>query len=119
MTNKEIANRLHQLVKAGDYFTAYDELFDTNAVAIEPQLAEMGLAQVQGIDKVKEKVGTLGEGIEELISRQMSAPITTDTHIAFTNVVKAKMKNGQNFHLNEICLYEVKEGKIISESFIY
>lgn len=119
MTNQEIANRLHELVKAGDYFTAYDELFSQDAIAKEPQLAEMGLAEVKGIQAIKEKVGTLSEGIEELISREMSAPIVTDAHIAFTNIVKAKLKDGHDFNLSEICLYKVANGKIISEEFIY
>lgn len=119
MTNQEIANRLHSLVKAGDYFTAYDELFSTNVVAIEPQLSEMGLAEVKGLEAVKEKVATLGQGIEELISREMSAPIVTDSHIAFTNTVKARLKDGHEFNLSEICLYKVADGKIISEEFIY
>ncbi|MEM6768274.1 MAG: SnoaL-like domain-containing protein [Bacteroidota bacterium] len=119
MTNQEIANRLHELVKAGEYFTAYDELFHENAVAMEPQLAEMGLAEVKGVPAIKEKVGTLSQGISELISREMSVPIVTDSHIAFTNIVKAKMKDGNDFHLSEICLYKVDNGKIVSEEFIY
>ncbi len=119
MTNQEIANRLHVLVKAGEYFTAYDELFHENAVALEPQLAEMGLAEVEGLPAIKEKVGTLSQGISEMISREMSAPIVTDSHIAFTNVVKAKMKDGNAFNLSEICLYKLENGKIVSEEFIY
>ncbi|MEO1051586.1 MAG: nuclear transport factor 2 family protein [Bacteroidota bacterium] len=119
MTNQEIANRLHQLVKAGDYFTAYDELFDKDVVAKEPQLEAMGLGEVKGIDSVKDKVAKLGEGVAELISREMSTPIVTDKHIAFTNIVKAKLKDGGDFNLSEICLYEIQEGKIVSEEFIY
>ncbi|MEO0899805.1 MAG: SnoaL-like domain-containing protein [Bacteroidota bacterium] len=119
MNNEQIAARLHELVKAGDYFTAYDELFDNNAVAIEPQLAQMGLGEIKGLDAIKNKVGSLGEGIEALVSREMSAPIISANHIAFTNIVQAKMKDGSDFNLSEICLYEVKEGKIISEQFFY
>ena len=119
MTNQEIANRLHELVDAGDYFTAYDELFSSEVVAKEPQLAEMGLAEVRGLEQVKNKVATLSDGVESLLSRKLSEPIVTDRHIAFTNDVKAKMKDGNDFHISEICLYEVENGKIISEQFIY
>lgn len=119
MTTQEIANRLHELVKAGDYFTAYDELFAPDAKAIEPQLASMGLGEIRGIPAIKEKVGKLSEGIAELVSREMSAPIISANHIAFTNIVKAKMKDGSEFNLSEICLYEVQDDKIISEQFFY
>lgn len=107
------------MVKEGDYFTAYDELFDVNATAIEPQLSAMNLDKVIGIPAIKNKVGALSEGISELISRKMSAPITSANHIAFTNIVKAKLKDGNEMNLSEICMYEVQNGKIISEQFFY
>ncbi|MEO1654461.1 MAG: nuclear transport factor 2 family protein [Bacteroidota bacterium] len=119
MTNQEIATRLHELVKAGEYFQAYEELFSPEVVAREPQLAQMGLGEVKGLEAVKNKVAQLGAGISELISREMSNPIITDSHIAFTNIVQAKMKDGSDFNLSEICLYQVENGKIVSEEFIY
>lgn len=119
MTTKEIAIRLHEYVNTAQYDKAFDELFAKDSVAIEPQLKEMGLERVEGIENIKNKVNTLSQGITELISREMSEPICSDTHIAFTNLVKAKMADGSEFNLSEICLYEVKDGKIISESFIY
>ncbi len=119
MTNQEIANRLHELVKTGEYFKAYDELFSREVVAKEPQLAEMDLTEVKGIEAVKQKVATLGEGMAELKSRTMSDPIVTDSHIAFTKIVNGKLKDGNDFSLSEICLYKVHDGKIVSEEFIY
>lgn len=119
MNNQEIAERLHKLVEQGDYFTAYDELFSPDAVALEPQLMEMGLGEVKGISAIKDKVEQLGAGIESIVSRSMSQPIVTSTHIAFTNIVHARMKDGNDFRLSEICLYKTEGGKIISEEFIY
>ena len=119
MTIQTIANRLHALVEAGDYFTAYDELFHPEAKALEPQLAEMGMGEVTGVTAIKEKVGMLSENIASLNSRELSTPIVTESHIAFTNIVDATMKDGSGFQLSEICLYKVEDGKIISEEFIY
>lgn len=119
MTTQTIASRLHELVTAGDYNTAYDELFSPDAVALEPQLAEMGLGEVKGVAAIKEKVAMLSANIAGLNSREMSQPIITSSHIAFTNIVDATMKDGSDFWLSEICLYQVADGKIISEEFIY
>lgn len=119
MTTQTIANRLHELVLAGDYNTAYDELFSADAVALEPQLAEMGMAEVKGVEAIKEKVGMLSANIAGLNSRELSDPIVTDSYIAFTNTVDATMNDGSAFQLSEICLYKVTGGKIISEEFIY
>ncbi len=119
MTIEQIAQRLHELVEAGNYHQAYDELFAIDAVAKEPQLAEMGIAEVNGIEAIKAKVEALSGGIASLDKRELSTPIITDKHIAFTNKVAATMKDGSRFELNEICLYTVESGKIVTEEFIY
>ncbi len=119
MTTEQIAHRLHELVEASNYDQAYDELFAKEAIAKEPQLAEMGLAEIKGIEAIKGKIQALSGGIASLDKRVLSVPIVTDSHIAFTNEVAATMKDGSQFQLNEICLYTVSEGKIVSEEFIY
>ena len=119
MNNQQIADRLWQLVDQGNYDQAYDELFHPEVVAIEPQLSEMGLGEVTGIPAVKQKVAALSGGIGEIISREMSSPIVSANHIAFTNIVAAKGKDGSNINISEICLYTVENGKIISEQFFY
>lgn len=119
MEIREIAKRVHELTKSGEYFTSYDELYSPDAIAYEPQLAEMGLAETKGIPAIKDKVTQLGSGIAELISREMSEPIVSANYIAFTNIVKAKLKDGNEFNMSEICLYEVRDGKIVSERFFY
>ncbi|MEO1438254.1 MAG: nuclear transport factor 2 family protein [Bacteroidota bacterium] len=119
MTNQTIADQLQAFIQQGDYDGAYDALFHPEAVALEPQLAEMGLAEVKGLDAIKDKVQALSAGIESLVSREMSPAIVTDKHIAFTNIVHAKLKDGNDFKLSEICLYQIEDGKIISEEFIY
>lgn len=119
MNIQEIAKRVHELTKAGEYFTAYDELYASDAIAYEPQLVEMGLGEVKGKEALKEKVEKLGSGVAELISREMSEPIVSANHIAFTNIVKAKLKDGNDFNMSEIILLEVRGGKIVSERFHY
>lgn len=119
MQNQEIAQKLQDYISSGDYENAYDQLFDQNAVAIEPQLSHLNFSEVTGIEAIKQKVAALGEHISELFSRELSEPIVTNTHIAFTNIVHGKMKNEEEFRMSEICLYEVKNGKIVKEEFIY
>ena len=119
METIEIAKRLKKLVEEGDYFTAYDELFDSKAIALEPQLNEMGLGEVKGKEAIKQKVSALSKGVESMVSREMSEPIVSANHIAFTNIVRAKLKDGNEMNLSEICLDEVRDGKIIKEEFHY
>ena len=118
MTTVQIASRLHELVKAGDAHTAYQELFAPNAVAIEPKFP--GFERVEGLENITKKVETMIDAIDTIRHRSVSEAIVTgDNHIAMSIEIDATMKDGRPFQLNEIALYEVQDGKIISEQFFY
>ena len=118
MTIQQIADRLHELVKIGDSNTAYDELFASHAVAIEPQFK--GFERVEGLDNIRKKVNAILEAVAEVKSREVSeAVLYGDRHIALGISLDATLKDGSTFKFSELALYEVQEGKIISEQFYY
>lgn len=118
MTTSQIASRLHELIVAGDEEAAYQELFSKNAVAIEPKFP--GFERVEGLDNIRKKSQTIISAIETLNSRTVSkAVVHGDNHIAMNIAFDATMKDGSSFKLSEIALYEVQDGKIISEQFFY
>ncbi|MEO0585897.1 MAG: nuclear transport factor 2 family protein [Bacteroidota bacterium] len=118
MTTEQIAARLHELVLQGDAETAYQELFSENAVAIEPKFA--GFERVEGLDGIREKGQALLAGVASINSREVSpAKVVGDQHIALGISLDAHLKNGDRMAFSEIALYEVQDGKIISEQFFY
>ena len=118
MTTNEIAVRLHELLVLGDSETIYRELFSQNAVAIEPKFE--GFERVEGLDNIKKKVQVLVDSIQEVKKRTISPAIVQGAnHIAIGIELEALLKNGNTMSLNEVALYEVKDGAIISEQFFY
>ena len=118
MTTQEIAARLHELVKQGDNATAYNELFADNAVAIEPKFP--GFEKVEGLDNIRRKVEALGGSIQEIKSRAVSEEIIVgDNHITLGISLDASLKDGSPFKFSEVVLYEVADGRIVSEQFFY
>ena len=118
MTVQKIAERLHELMVQGDKDTAFAELYAKDAVAIEPKFP--GFERVEGLDNIIKKTDGMVAMIQEVKGREVSDVIlTAANHFAINIKMDAVMKDGSAFKVDEICLYEVRDGKIISEQFFY
>ena len=47
----------------------------------------------------------------------VSEPLVADSSFAVTMNMDVTMKGGQRMSMNELCIYHVKDGKIVSEQF--
>jgi ketosteroid isomerase-like protein len=118
MTTQQIASRLAALFRENKWEQAQSELFDENAVSIEPY-DELGLATVQGIEAIKRKTEEFNKQIEEVHSGYVTDPIVAGKYIAFGMGMDATNKKGERIKMDEIAIYEVNEGKIVKEQFFY
>ena len=120
MTTQDIANRLSELFKENKWMEAQEELFSEDAVSIEPANAPtMGLASVKGLDKIKEKAEQFNKMVEAVHGGYSSEPIVAGNHIAFAMGMDATFKGKGRQKMDEICVYEVKDGKIVKEQFFF
>ena len=117
MTIQEIATRLVELCRAGQYSQAHDELFADEAMSIEP--VSSPAPTVDGLTAIKEKTANFQARIQEMHSSSTSDPLVADSYISLVGSIDATMTDGSRMTLNEICLYKVENGKIISEQFFY
>lgn len=118
MTIQEVADRLIELLKAADYPTIYQELFSTEAISIEPEGTPWGT--VKGLDEIARKGKEFGEMVESFHGSEFSTPIVADHFIALTMKTSITWKGAsQPTIIEEICVYNVVNGKIISEEFFY
>ncbi len=117
MTNQEIANRLVELCRTGQYEQAYNELFDENAVNIEPAYTQA--PPVKGLEGLKQKSAQFGSMIKEMHSSFVSEPLVAGNHIALTMGVDYTNQEGNRVDMKEVCVYEIKNGKIVKEQFFY
>lgn len=118
MTTQEVANQLVALCREGKYEQVYQELFSPDAESIEPE--GTGLPTAKGMDAIRQKGQQWQEMVEELYSSEISDPIAADDFFSCTMKMKVKMKGSEEpVNMDEVCVYRVKNGKVMSEQFFY
>ncbi|HTQ63256.1 MAG TPA: SnoaL-like domain-containing protein [Puia sp.] len=117
MTTKQIANRLVELCREGEFEKAQKELFSDSAISIEPEASHGFDKETKGLNKIIEKGHKFQSMIKEAHGSTVSDPIVTDNCIAFGLNMDLTMKDRGRTKMGEVCLYKVKDGKIVSEQF--
>jgi hypothetical protein len=118
MTIKEIADRLVELCRQGKYDTAQKELYSSEAVSLEPEHSP-GLQTVKGLDAIIEKGHQFQGMIETVHSSTVSDPIIAGNTFAVAAVLDLTLKGMGRVPMEELAVYEVKDGKITKEQFFY
>jgi ketosteroid isomerase-like protein len=118
MTTVEIANRLVELCKKGDFEGALKELFADNAVSIEPHGTPDFEKETHGLDAILEKGKKWSSMVEEYHGGQVSEPLVAGDSFAVTMIMSVTMKGSNRMDMTELCIYHVKDGKIVSEQFL-
>ena len=117
MTTKEIAKRLKKLCAKGDFEGAHRELYAKDAVSIEPEAGGGFEKEAHGLDAIIEKGKKWNGMVSDTHSMETSEPIIAGNTFAFTLRMDITMKEGGRMDMNELCVYHVKDGKIVSEQF--
>jgi len=117
MTTKEIAERLVALCRLGHVETAQKELYAADAVGIEPYGTAAFAKETVGLPALIEKGHKFSSMIEEVHALSVSDPLVAGDAFACAMQFDVTVKGHGRIKLDEICLYEVKDGKIISERF--
>ncbi len=117
-TTQEVANRFDELAKTGQWNQIQDELFAENAVSIEPQDSP-GMKSAQGLAAIREKGKKFEEMVEEMHGGYSSAPVVGGKFFSVAMGMDCTMKGMGRQKMDEVAVYEVKDGKIVSEQFFY
>jgi hypothetical protein len=117
MSAQEVANRLVQLCREGKNVDAINELYDDNIVSHEPQGSPM--QEKTGRQAVLESTNHWFSTVEQLHNVHISDPIVAGNFFACTMNVDATYKNQGRNTMDEMCVFEVKDGKIVNEQFFY
>ena len=117
MTTQEIADRLVALCRKGDFETAQSELFADDTVSIEPYATPDFQKETRGIQAIKAKAAKWNSMVKEMHSITVSDPLVATNAFACTMRMDVTMKEHGHVDMTELCAYQVKDGKIISEQF--
>src|SRR5215213_1954389 len=118
MTTQDVANRFHELAQTGQWHLILDELYADDAVSIEPEHSP-GLKNVSSLDAIREKGKQFGEMVEEMHGGYSNEPQVGGNFFAVAMGMDVTMKGQGRMKMDEIAVYEVKDGKIVSEQFFY
>lgn len=118
MTVSEIAQRLTALCREGKYDVAQKELYSDEAESIEP-VESKGLGSVKGLDAIIEKGHHFQSMVEAVHSSTVSDPIVAGNTFAVAAILDITMKGMGRIPMEELAVYEVKDGKIVREQFFY
>jgi len=118
MTTQDVANRMYELFKENKWAEVQQEFFSDDAESIEPP-GSPGMQSVKGKDAIKKKGDDFNNMIEEVHGGYTGEPIVAGNYIALAMGFDATMKGMGRQKMDEIALYEVKDGKIVKEQFFY
>ena len=117
MTTQEIAKRLASLCREEKYEQAQQELYADNAVSIEPEASNGFEKETRGLAAIIEKGKRFESMVEKTHSITVSEPLVAGNSIAFILSMDMTMKGRPRTSMNELCVYQVQNGKIVSEQF--
>jgi hypothetical protein len=118
LTTQQVANRFHELAQTGAWDTIQEELYADNAVSIEPPSAQ-GLQSVEGKEAIKKKGVEFSQSIEEVHGGFSNEPIVAGNFFAVAMGMDVSIKGAGRMQMDEIAVYEVKDGKIVKEQFFF
>lgn len=118
LTTQEVAARFHELAQQEKWFDIQDELFSDDVKSIDPPGSPY-FNNAEGKAAVRKKGEDFVTRVEAAHRRFTTAPIITGNHFAVGREVDITVKGHGRIQINEIMLYEVREGQIISEQFFY
>lgn len=119
MNTQDLANRLVELCRVGDYKTAYAELYSPDIISVWPKWSPEEVPCI-GIDNVLKKSEQWSKNMEQFLWWRTSDPLVAGNFITLTMWFKCIYTwNTEVSKEEEVCVYEVADGKIIREWFFY
>ena len=121
MTTQQVANRYYELAQQNKWAEIWEELYSPEAVNREPEhAAAQGIPTVtKGMDAIKAKSAARREMIEAIHSQFCSVPVVGGNFFSAAMGREVTFKGKPRMKLDEIAVFEVKDGKIVLEQFFY
>jgi hypothetical protein len=118
MTTQEIATRFNELAQQEKWFEIQDEYFADNVRSIDPPGSPY-FGYAEGKAAVRKKGEDFVSRITAVHSASTTAPIVAGNHFAVGRDVDITVEGHGRIQIRQIMLYEVKDGQIVLEQFIY
>ena len=118
MTTQEVAARFKELAQQEKWFEIQDELFADNVKSVEPANSPF-FKNEEGKATVRKKGEDWESRVKEAYKLSTSEPVVAGKHFSVARETDIMVEGIGRVYINEIMLYEVKDGQIILEQFFY
>lgn len=117
MNTKDIAAQLVAYCREAKWETAQRELYADNAVSIEPYPTPHFEQETKGLPAILEKGKKFDAMVETMHALTVSEPLVATNSFVCTMSMDVTMKGQGRMRMSELCVYDVKDGKIVAERF--
>lgn len=112
MSTATVAGRLIELCKEGKFLEAQHELYDTDIISIDPDGSK-----TVGASNMHAKEQEFLAKIEKFHSIGWSDPLIAGSYFSVTLRMEIEFRKVGRKNLEEVCVYQVRNGKIVFEQF--
>ena len=118
MTTQEVAARFNELAQQEKWFEIQDEFFADNVRSIDPPNSPY-FGYAEGKSSVRKKGEDFVKRIEAVHTAYTTEPIVNGNHFAVGRDIDISVQGLGRIKINQVMLYEVKDGQIVLEQFFY
>ena len=117
-TTQEVAARFNELAQQEKWFEIQDELFADHIRSIEPPNS-LHFKYAEGKGPVRRKGEEFVKKVQEFHGASTSQPVIGGNHFAVGRSVDITVEGFGRIKIDQVMVYEVKDGQIVSEQFLY
>jgi hypothetical protein len=118
MTTQEVANRLVELGRIGQFDQAA-ELHADHVTQTEPDHVTGGIRTIEGKAAVKENAAKFHSMIKEMHGGHVGDPTVEGKYFSLQMGMDVTMTDGKRMDMKELCMYKVEDGNIESDQIFY
>jgi hypothetical protein len=118
MNTEEVANKLVELCRKGEFRQAMESLYAKDIVSVEAHEMENMPAEMRGIDQVRGKTDWWEKNME-VHSAKIGGPfVARDTFVVQFDIDATDKSSKKRMQMSEVGIYTVKDDKVAREEFL-
>ena len=118
MNTEEVAKKLVDYCRKGEWMKAVDDLYSKDIVSVEPREMEGMPAEMRGIDQVRGKTEWFEKNFEVHSSKVGGPFVARDTFVVQFDIDVTEKASKKRTQMSEVGIYTVKDGKVAREEFL-
>lgn len=119
MTTAEVAQKWAEYCQKGQWDLAHANIYHQDCESIESEGVPEEFRRVKGMDALAAKGKDWADSVEEFHGLKIEGPIVAGNYFSATMIMDVTFKGQKRKIDEEVCLFKVENGKIVSEQFFY